>query len=358
MVFGSHLYGTAGPSSDKDFKGVYLPSMNDMLLGRFPKSYNENTKQNSSEKNTSEDTDREVYSLHYFLELAKKGETVALDMLHAPKSAWVSHTWQWEVLVQHRSIFYTKNLSSLVGYARRQAAKYGVKGSRLAEAKNVLCVLRNAPTDWKISQLLPILPSGEHCGLMTAEGVTFYQVCGRKLTMNAKAAHYVPMVEKFIEDYGARAKQAETNEGVDWKAVSHAFRAAFQVRGILLDGDFTYPLLETEFLRAVKSGTLHFKNEVGPKLDTLMDEVEALSKSSTLPDAVDETKVDELLLHLLECGRSRESLVQDLLERGTLLGEANVKISDLQKDSDELNRMKKQLKNMFTGGKLFPGEEK
>jgi hypothetical protein len=87
---------------------------------------------------------------------------------------------------------------------------------------------------------------------------------------------------------------------VDWKAVSHAFRAAFQVKGILLNGDFTYPLPETEFLRAVKSGSLHFKNEVAPKLDALMDEVEALSVKSTLPEAADSDKVDELLLSLVE----------------------------------------------------------
>ena len=68
MVFGSHLYGTSSPSSDKDFKGVYVPTLDQMKLGRFPKSINENTKLNSSEKNTSEDTDTETYSLHYFLE--------------------------------------------------------------------------------------------------------------------------------------------------------------------------------------------------------------------------------------------------------------------------------------------------
>lgn len=305
MVFGSHLYGTSSPSSDKDFKGVYVPSITDMMLSRFPKSYNQNTKQNSSEKNTSEDTDKEVYSLHYFLELAKKGETVALDMLHAPSSAWLLSTWQWEYLVNRRSMFYTKNLSSLVGYARKQAAKYGVKGSRLAEAKAVLACLRQngfrmPPDALRVQELLPYLPTGEHCGLRKSEGVEFYEVCGKKMTLNAHASHYIPMMEKFVEEYGARAKQAESNAGVDWKAVSHAFRAAYQVKGILKDGDFTYPLPETEFIRAVKSGSLDFRSEVGPKLDTLMDEVEGLSAASRLPEAVDSDAVDQLLLCLVD----------------------------------------------------------
>jgi hypothetical protein len=303
MIFGSHLYGTAGPNSDKDFKGIYIPTFQEMLLGRFPKSINENSKQNSSEKNSATDTDKETYSLHYFLELAKKGETVALDMLHAPKSAWISYTWQWEYLVGSRSMFYTKNLSSLVGYARKQAAKYGVKGSRLAEAKAVLAVLnecgrreRNA----KVRDILPFLPTGEHCGLHTNEGVQFYEVCGKKMTLNATALHYVSMMEHYVAEYGDRARQAESNEGIDWKAVSHAFRAAYQVRGILRDGDFSYPLPYTDFLRAVKSGSLNFKNEVGPKLDDLMDEVEALSKASSLPESVDSDAVDKVLLFLVD----------------------------------------------------------
>ena len=298
MVFGSHLYGTASANSDKDFKGVYVPSKTELLLNRFPKSVNESTKQNSTGKNTASDVDIETYSLHYFFELAKKGETVALDMLHAPKSSWVYYAPEWEEIVLNRSFFYTKNLSSLVGYARKQAAKYGVKGSRLAEAINVLAILE-ASGERRVSDVLVALPTGEHCGLQTSEGVQFYQVCGKKLTLNAYAKHYVPMMENFVREYGERAKQAKINEGIDWKAVSHAFRAAYQVKGILKDGDFTYPLPETEFICAVKQGKLHFKDEVGPKLDDLMDEVEKLSAESSLPDQVDNELIDAMLLKVL-----------------------------------------------------------
>jgi len=303
MIFGSHLYGTSSSNSDTDYKGVYMPSKRELILSRFPKSINENTKHSSNEKNTSSDVDKEFYSLHYFLELAKKGETVALDMLHAPSSAWISHSWEWEYIVKRRSMFYTKNLSSLVGYARKQAAKYGVKGSRLAEARLVLECLEFYDQR-KVGDILPLLPKGEHCGLQTEEGVQFYQVCGKKMTLNAYALHYVPMLENFVREYGARAIEAESNSGIDWKAVSHAFRAAYQVRAILRDGDFTYPLAETDFIRAVKSGSLHFKNEVGPKLDTLMDEVELLSAKSTLPEAVDSEWIDELLLFLVDRSHS------------------------------------------------------
>ena len=47
--------------------------------------------------------------------------------------------------------------------------------------------------------------------------------------------------------------------------------------------------------------------------------------------------------------RAIVDLRAELLERGALLGKANAKISDLQKDSDELNGLKKQFFDMITG---------
>jgi hypothetical protein len=107
------------------------------------------------------------------------------------------------------------------------------------------------------------------------------------------------MLENFINRYGDRAKLAELNEGVDWKAVSHAFRAAYQVKHILLDGGYTYPLPETPFIKLVKSGTLSFMNEVGPKLEELMEELEVLSEKSDLPKHTDRKFWDEWLLEVL-----------------------------------------------------------
>lgn len=33
-VFGSHLYGLNTPTSDKDYKGIFLPHPRDILLGK------------------------------------------------------------------------------------------------------------------------------------------------------------------------------------------------------------------------------------------------------------------------------------------------------------------------------------
>lgn len=298
MVFGSHLYGTNSETSDRDYKGVFMPTREQILLQRVPHSINESTKK-GTEKNTSDDTDRERYSLHYFLHLACEGETVALDMLHAPELFWLESSGIWQALVAQRAMFYTKSLKAFVGYARRQAAKYGVKGSRLSEAKKIIEFLQAQPPSLRIEDVWDELPTGEHIHKTSNEVGPLYEVCGKKLTARGFCHHYIPMLQAFADRYGDRAKQAEENKGVDWKAVSHAFRAAYQVKHILVDGGYTYPLPETELIKHVKSGKMHFANEVGPKLDSLMEELEALSAASTLPVKVDRAYWDAWLVSTL-----------------------------------------------------------
>lgn len=291
MKFGSHLYGTATPESDTDFKGVFLPSKEEILLGRIPKSISLSTKKGDL-KNTSQDVDTELYSLHYFIKLACDGETAAMDMLHAPESMLLATSDIWKAVIIRRHRFYTKNLKAFVGYARKQASKYGVRGSRLNDASRVIEFFTGLHSSaLTLSEVWDALPSGEHIFKYPARpehnNKRLYEVCGRKIPESAQVSYANSIVYKFYSNYGERAVLAAKNEGIDWKAVSHAFRAAFQVKEILTEEKITFPLKEAEYLLAVKQGKLDYLTEVAPRLDELMAEVEKLSEKSLLPMEVD-----------------------------------------------------------------------
>ena len=49
-VHGSHLYGLNTPESDIDYKGVFMPSIDELLLGKSPKQISESTGNDSSKK--------------------------------------------------------------------------------------------------------------------------------------------------------------------------------------------------------------------------------------------------------------------------------------------------------------------
>lgn len=311
-LFGSHLYSLQTPSSDKDYKGIYLPERDNLLLGNYAKHYSQSTGDDKS-KNTAADIDVEIFSLPYFIELACKGETVAIDMLHADNRlpeliSDVKPLWCiWYQIQQRRTEFYTKDMKSYVGYARKQANKYGVKGSRMGDVERVINWLKFSKNEEQrftttIRQVYTQLPTSEFIKLVsqdTKQGeLKFYEICGRKYQDTLTLEQLLTHAQGIYDEYGDRAKMAKLDLGVDWKAVSHALRASYQMLGILKDGDFDYPLPQTEFLLAVKTGQLNFVNEVQPELESVIQTIEKLAESSSLPSKVDRAYWDKWLLEV------------------------------------------------------------
>ena len=287
MKFGSHLYGTATPESDTDYKGVFLPSGIDIAMGNIPKSVREDTKEGTG-KNSSDDVDSEFYSLQYFIKMALEGQTVALDMLHAPIEMLEPCSNLWLEILSNRKSFYTKNSKAFVQYARKQAAKYGVKGSRLAEAEEVFKFLSVQNPKMKLGGRWHELPTGEHVKFIqdNKQGIKQYQVCGKIIQETVTIEYAMGIVQTFINQYGARAIMARNNEGIDWKAISHAFRAAFQVKEMLKYNTITFPRPEAWYLKQIKQGKCDY-NIIGPELDSLISKVEELTTTSNLPEKPD-----------------------------------------------------------------------
>lgn len=290
MKFGSHLYGTDTPQSDLDFKGIFMPELKDILLGRIPKAYSSNTKVGSEEKNSKDDKDSDMYSLHHFVKLACAGETVTIDMIHAPANMILSTSEIWKKITDNKERIYSKNMTAIVGYARGQAAKYGVKGSRLNAAKSVVDLLESVDSNLLLRDVWDTLPMGEH---IEKKG-DWYIVCQKQFPKMSRVGYNLDIIRKFYDNYGKRARMAANNEGIDWKAVSHALRVCYQMLEIVETRNIVYPLKDAIFLREVKLGQ-HPYNTIGKLLDDLLDEVNEKTVNSDLPDKIDFKWWDDLL---------------------------------------------------------------
>lgn len=289
--FGSHLYGTSTPESDVDFKEIYVPHARDILTGNVKEHMSKNTN-NTSSKNTKDDVDHELYSLKYFFKLAADGETVALDMLHTPRSLVVKSDLPdvWKYIQDNRSRFYTTNMKSYLGYVRKQASKYGVKGSRLAVLRQAL----KRSNEWgqyfdngaviRLSHMKNVLPVGEFASWVETENEktgkqTFYNLLDRKFQDTLTNKEFNAILVKLEENYGERARKAEANEGIDWKALSHACRGGLQLLEIYKTGDLVYPLQDAPFILDVKLGKHTFKT-VQEFLEDIVDQVEQASEQA------------------------------------------------------------------------------
>jgi len=304
-IFGSHLYGTNTKDSDTDYKGIYLPSVEELLLNKIKKSYNSNTKKTNVEgvKNTSNDVDKEYYSIWHFIDLACAGRMDAFDILHAPKDKLINNSPFWDRIVANKEKFYTKNLNSFVDYVKKQAYKYGIKGSMINALKEVISIFdtfNNPMDDFKKLKytIWPHLPDNKHCYYLSPnlDGICQYKVCGKIIQDTMTVKYTLNILRNMFNKYGDRAKQAAENKGIDWKAVSHAFRAAYQVKELFTKGTITFPLPMADFLIDVKLGRLDYKNYLAPMLEILIDVLKELSEKSSLPDKVDIKFWNELLL--------------------------------------------------------------
>lgn len=301
ILFGSHLYGTETENSDKDYKGVYIPSYSELLLSKFPKNISHSTGSNM-DKNTKDDIDTEIFSIHEFFHLAAKGETIQLDMLHAPKDKQIISSPFWDKIVENKHLFLSKNMAAFMGYCRKQAAKYGVKGSRLNAAKEVEKILSSSSQRIQLSYIWDKLPTDNEFLFKREDEKPhrIYEVCGKKYQETASVDYVLHSLSLFIKKYGGRAKDAADNKGIDWKALSHALRATYQLQYIARIGNIPYPLPQREFLKKVKGGELDYLTKVAPILELEIEEASRVIALSKLPDKVDQRMIDSLLIDILE----------------------------------------------------------
>lgn len=306
IVHGSHLYGLNTESSDIDYKGVYLPDTDNILLGNYQAEIRRSTGDSDS-KNTKDDIDEVYFSLPKFINMACDGETIAFDMLHCAQPLETSN--EWEFIRDHRHLFYTKNMKAFLGYCKKQAAKYGIKGSRLEAIETSLnTVKKHVGYSIRLSDMINDLQYlqevyPEHIkiyyGFQKGDkwvDKSIFELCGSKYDLTSKVNYVVEEINKKYESYGHRARQAKENQGIDWKALSHALRAAYQLKEIYTEGDLKYPLKNRELLLKVKKGELDYTFQVAPELERAIEEVELLSIQSNLPANVNRKFWNDWLL--------------------------------------------------------------
>jgi len=321
MRAGSHLYGTATELSDVDYKAVYVPAAQDILLQRVRHTIVETRPKATGERNAPGDVDRETFSLQRYLALLAEGQTVALDMLFAPDTAMMcAPAPLWREIQANAPRLVTRRASLFVRYCRQQANRYGIRGVRVAAARHALASLAEAEAAYGPTARLadaqaviaPMADISEHIGLVdlsTPGGgeLRHLEVCGRKMPFTASIKNAREMVERLVDEYGARSLQAERNEGIDWKALSHAVRVGREALELLSSGRITLPLPSAPEILAIKRGERAYE-DVADTIERLLVEVEAAAAASSLPDAPDQAYIDGLVTRtyravVLEAGR-------------------------------------------------------
>lgn len=306
-VAGSHLFGTNTEKSDKDFKGIFLPTKEDILLGKLGKTTHENTNK-SGTKNTSADVDVEFYSLDKWLKMLYEGQTVAWELLFTPDSHILEKHPLWDEIRAKAPLLVNRKVDAFVGYCKQQANKYGTRGSRMGTVEKVLEYLKPYQTVravWRLNMIdlspilelehVEIIKNEKHLYETGKECPDMLSVIGKKFPLTTDLNHVIPVLQLAYENYGERSRQAKLNEGVDWKALSHAIRVCYQAQRLLSTGTLKLPLPEPEIavLSRIKAGKCTFE-EISQMLEYELGFLQKCQENSTLPEFPNKEEFDAI----------------------------------------------------------------
>lgn len=281
--FGSHLYGTNTPTSDIDVKGIFIPNIDYFYSGQDIKQVSFTSGQDNT-KNNKDDIDITLYTVQYFIHnLLKNGDTGALDLLFSMNNAnsiiYMDNRFG-KIFNNKDKIINVKTANAYVGYAIGQAKKYGIKGSRLGVFKqikeyietqtvsrNINCgfstiSLKDDENTYLEEIVLKIVEKFYHesyCFKKEIKGIEYLFVCGSHHQYNLSTKEFYERMCKEVERYGDRAKLAEQEGGIDWKALSHAVRVLEQCQELYKEGNITFPLPNKDFILEIKKGNVPFE---------------------------------------------------------------------------------------------------
>ena len=307
IKFGSHLYGTDTENSDLDIKGIYLPTAHEIVLGRAKKNVSTSRPKQEFEKNNKDDVDQEFFSLKEYLKLLCEGQTVALDMLFSPHTFHLVKGYRYDLfqyIFQNREKLLHKGLLAFFGYAAKQAGKYGIKGSRVRAVKEALEFFKQFGDNDRLTEFKTALDAWvdrkvefiDYIDILGPQQkmITHLQVCQRKFPLTNSVKNVRNALEHIYNEYGQRAKMAELNEGVDWKAVSHSVRVNGEGKELLTTGFITFPRPDRDLLLQIKTGKIPYKN-VADMIESGLHELEELQKTSFLRSEPDYKWTDDFL---------------------------------------------------------------
>ena len=314
--YGSHLYGLNTENSDLDFRGVYVPNLDDIILGKTQDEINTELEVEidcyeeinkvvngfpikGAVKAKKVKVDVKIFSLQKFIQLCSKADTNALDLLFSlnnnnipqytysvttrqkkeePKSLWNNSVYIaksyipfWYILQHKDKLINTDRLESPITYAFKQATKYGIKGKRLKVLQEVLeCALNLWKSkseayvrDLVVYEPLQHLFEDEPDHLKTAcldnKGTEDYYlyVCGVQHQFNLDLDKFIKRIEEKINKEYTSQRTKDAADGNDWKALSHAIRVLLEVKQLLEDGTITFPCIENRFLLRIKQGKIN-----------------------------------------------------------------------------------------------------
>lgn len=324
--YGSHLYGTNTENSDLDFRGVYIPTIDDLILHKDKDEINEEIiieledYKNLKDKNITigggnfpvagvgytkkVKVDIKIFSLQKFIQLCSKADTNALDLLFSvntdiPKWYQTNTCNSSETCITIADIYRnrhklinTDRLESPITYAFKQATKYGLKGQRRLIMLQILEKTKLLSDIHTVQDILPLLENMFDDKYLRIDELynkgkmeKYLFVCGVQHQFNLSIEKFKQRLQDKIDKEYTSQRTIDAADGNDWKALSHAIRVLFEVKQLIETGDIQFPV--HPIVRQIKLGQIS-REDIDNLFDTTFQDIMEQIKQNPLDWKYDE----------------------------------------------------------------------
>lgn len=342
-IVGSQSYGTSIPTSDIDYKGVYLQN-HDELLGFGYKEQIDHGK------------DECYYEVRRFLQLLETGNPTVLELLYSPEDCIIESTPEFDLIRQERDKFLTKKcMHSFGGYAVAQIKKARGLDKKMNWERNrverktpldfcyVITPLGSKPlNDWLLCQKEFHQQKQENYGVCAVSNardlyfiypskgdLEYHGIINKSETSNDIRLSSIPKEEslkftvmsynkdgyiKHCKDYNQYQEWLEKrntqryvdveghNQQIDGKNLLHCRRLLDMCMEIAQNGTITVRRPNASELLKIRRGEVDLDTIINQAEEDLKNLEDYYAKCS-LPDSVDRDFVNNLLLKVRKYGK-------------------------------------------------------
>ena len=277
--FGSHLYGTALESSEREYKGLYLPPIQDLVLMKAKEFFKYST--DTYLKNTTEDFNIELYSLQYWIRnLLKKKDCIGLDLFfsHTKKDGVLFKHHDMDLIFTSPELFIdTQNIKdfSYLKYAKFICRKYELGEKQLDLVDSVVYYLEGLMPDVWMDSLHVIvdalLKTFDNKDQKFNDNIVYEKNC-----IKIDGVHYPDFlkIKDFMKSLKTHPKKETKIPEINWEYFYQILKNLFQLEELLNRGIIQYPLKDVHtFLMKVRTGEIPLK-DLSPMIQSSISSLE------------------------------------------------------------------------------------
>lgn len=268
VLYGSQLYGTSTPESDRDERGFVVPPLEYLTgLCRF------------DQRVETKDVDRVVWSLAKFVSMLMRGDPQAFEMLFVPDDRVLACTAVGSLLRDSADMFACKRFyRRIMGYAESEWRK--VRGVELKPVK------RTPTEDGVIEDIRRVFRPDKE-GMDEVVRLLFLDHAKEEVSARRKL--------------GAKRKAQVERYGYCTSSASHSVRLLGELVELLDTGRLTFPRPNAGRLLAIKRGDVPYE-EVETEFEDAKSAAHAAADRTSLPDKPDAKGIDRMY-HAAVSGR-------------------------------------------------------